>query len=71
MPKIVSSEETVSLTYYQSAKKRFVDEFNRIREKYELSNIVLVLDLASAKIISNLFSVIELVDKGIVFVERL
>jgi len=69
MPKLVmGSEETVGLTYYQRTKKRFVDEFNRIREKYELSNIVLVLDLASAKIISNLFTIIELVDKGIVFV---
>ena len=69
MPKLVmGSEETVGLSYYQRTKKRFVDEFNRIREKYELSNIVLVLDLASAKIISNLFTIIELVDKGIVFV---
>ena len=64
----MGSEETVGLSYYQRTKKRFVDEFNRIREKYELSNIVLVLDLASAKIISNLFTIIELVDKGIVFV---
>ena len=69
MPKLVmGSEETVGLSYYQRTKKRFVDEFNRIREKYELSNIVLVLDLASAKIISKLFTIIELVDKGIVFV---
>ena len=69
MPKLVmGSEETVGLSYYQRTKKRFVDEFNRIREKYELSNIVLVLDLASAKIISNLFTIIELVEKGIVFV---
>lgn len=72
MPKITAnSAEEVSLTYYQNAKKRFVDEFDRIREKYELKSIVLVLDLASAKVVSNLFTVVELVDKGIVFVESL
>jgi len=48
-----------------------VAEFTRIKEKHQLNSIVIVLDISSAKFISKLMTMTELVDYGIVFVERL
>lgn len=72
MPKLTSlNTKEDSFSFLRSTKKRFIDEFNRIKERYELNSMVLVLDLISAKFISSLFTVTELVGQGIVFVERL
>lgn len=72
MPKLISlAQKGDEFSYLNSTRKRFLDEFARIREKYELNSIVLVLDLLSARFISGLFSVTELVGQGIVFIERL
>jgi hypothetical protein len=72
MPKLTSlNTKEESFSFLRSTKKRFIDEFTRIKERYELNSMVLVLDLESAKFISSLFTVTELVGQGIVFVERL
>lgn len=72
MPKLASlNAKEDSYSFLRSTKKRFIDEFTRIKERYELNSMVLVLDLESAKFISTLFTVTDLVGQGIVFVERL
>jgi hypothetical protein len=72
MPRLITqTQKGEQFSYLQACKKRFIDEFIRIKERYELNNIVLVLDLPSARIISGLFSITELVEHGIVFIERL
>lgn len=62
MPRIVTqTSKKEDFSFMKMTKQRFVAEFNRIKEKYELNNIVLVLDLQSARIISAIFTITELV----------
>lgn len=72
MRKIIANAQPQQLfSFRENIRRRFREEFKRISQKYELSSMVLVLDLVSARIISTLFSITELVDSKIVFIERL
>ena len=74
MPKLLLSapkQKEPPPSFLALAQHRLISEFTRIKTKYELNSIVLVLDMLSAQVMSYLFSVTQLVAHGINYIERL
>ena len=52
-------------------RNRFKQEVHQIVERYSLPELVLVLDLHSAFLLSNIFSMTELVAMKVVYIEKM